>query len=206
MIHKLATAWSGTSGGPGITQLYIQSISFPGAPITAGSAQTAVNAMRSFWDSVKAYLPDEVSLTVQPVMDAYDEGNGDLVNTVSAATPPAVVTGTSATAYSMAAGMKMNLVTADIVNGRRVRGAVYLVPATTAAMSTSGNILAAARTAVNSAGTTLLGALALADMQLVVFRRPLKDSGGTITRVGGTSDVTAIETNEKSAILRGRRD
>lgn len=204
VIGKVATAWAGTSGGPGITQLYVANTAL--GNLTAGEAQTAVNAVRAFWDPVKAYLPDEVTLTVQPTVDQYRDTDGELVNSVTAATPPASVIGTSATAFMMAAGMKANLQTSTIRNGRRVRGAIYIVPATTAAMTTSGMVAAAARLAVNNAGATLISTLATANMNLVVWSRPLKDAGGTVVRNGAWTSVQTIETNEKAAVLRGRRD
>jgi hypothetical protein len=165
-----------------------------------------VNAVRAFWDATKAYLPDEVTLTTVPIVDQYDPADGELVGTITAATPPASVTGTSATAYLMAAGLKVNLQTNNIRNGRRVRGSIYVVPVTTAAMTTGGLVSATARTAYNSAGATLISALATVNVNLIVWGRPLKDGAGTVVRTGTVNYVTLCETNEKSAILRGRRD
>jgi hypothetical protein len=204
MIGKIATAWAGTSGGPGITQLYIQDV---GADIISGAqAQAAVNAVRVFWDALKTYMPDEVGLTVQPTIDMYDHGHGALMNTVTAATAPLTVQGTSTAVYSMAAGLKVNLQTASINNGRRVRGGIYVVPAASSAMTNAGVVAGATRTAINAAGATMMSTFASSGFDLIVWGRPVKDSGGTVTRQGTVNLVTAIETNEKSCILRGRRD
>jgi len=204
MIGKIATAWSGTSGGPGITQLYVEDI---GADIiTASQAQACVDAVRTFWDAVKAYLPDEITLTVQPTVDMYDHGQGQLLNTVTAGTAPTTVQGGSASVYSMAAGMKVSLQTASINNGRRVRGSIYIVPASSAALNTVGGVSSTVRTAVNAAATTMKGTIFSAGLNLIVWGRPVKDAAGTVTRQGTVNLVTAIDTNEKSCILRGRRD
>lgn len=204
MIGKVVTTWAGTSGGPGINQLYI--LATGQTLITASQAQSAVNAVRTFWNAAASYLPDEIVLATQPVIDMYDHGNGTLTNTVSAATPPATVVGTSTAAYSMAAGVKVNLQTGAIQNGRRVRGTVYIVPAGGNALNTVGSTAAATRTAMNAAGATLLSSLGTAGLQLLVWSRPVKDAGGNITRQGTVNPVTTIDTAEKSAILRGRRD
>lgn len=204
VMGKVATVWAGTSGGPGITQLYVANTVL--GNLTAGEAQTAVNAVRSFWDVVKPYLPDEVTLTVQPTVDQYQDTDGELVNSVTAATPPASVVGTSASAFLMPSGVKVNLQTSTIRNGRRVRGAIYIVPATLAAMTTAGAVAGAARTAINSAGASLISTLAAANMNLLVWSRPLKDAGGTVVRNGAWTAVQSMETNEKAAVLRGRRD
>jgi hypothetical protein len=204
IIGKVGTTWAGTSGGPGLTQLYIEDIG--SAALTQSQAQAAVNAVRAFWDAGKTYLPDEIVLTVGTVVDMYDPADGQLVNTITAVTPPATVAGTSATSYAMAAGLKVNLQTANIRNGRRVRGSIYVVPATTAAMTTGGAAASAARTAFNTAGNALMAALATVNVNLIVWGRPLFDDQGALLRNGSVNYVTAVETNEKLAVLRGRRD
>lgn len=204
MIGKIATTWAGTSGGPGITQMYVEAIGQ--TLLTQAQAQSAVNAVRNFFLASASYLPDELALAVQPTVDMYDHGNGTLTNTITAATAPALVGGTSVAAYSMASGFKVNLQTTDIRNGRRVRGTVYFVPAGSNSMNTDGYVAAATRTAMNTAGASLLSALGSAGLQLIVWGRPIKDSAGTITRQGTINPVTTIDTAEKTAILRGRRD
>lgn len=204
MIGKVVTTWAGTSGGPGINQLYINPTGQ--TLVTAAQAQSAVNAVRAFWNSTASYLPDEIALVTQPTIDMYDHGQGQLTNTVTAATPPAGVAGTSTAAYTMASGIKMNLQTTAINNGRRVRGSIFIVPASSSAMNTVGSVAAATRTALNTAGATLISALGTAGLELIVWGRPLKDANGTITRQGTVNICTNIDTAEKAAILRGRRD
>lgn len=204
MIGKIVTTWAGTSGGPGITQLYVNPVGQ--TLVTAAQAQSAVNAVRAFWDATKTYLPDEVTLTVQPTVDMYDHGNGTLTNTVSAATPPTSVVGGSATNFSMAAGGKMNLQTASINNGRRVRGSIYIVPMASVGFSASGTISATVRTALNTAGSSMLASLGAAGLELLVWGRPLKDASKVVIRPGTINPVISIDTAEKTAILRGRRD
>lgn len=203
-IGKVSTAWAGTSGGPGLTQLYIEDTA--SGALSQSQAQAAVNAVRAFWDSAKGYTPDEVTWTVNPVVDQYDPAEGDLIGTITAATPPLSVIGTSTAVYAMAAGIKVNLQTSNIRNGRRVRGSMYLVPATTAAMTAAGVISSGARTALNASGVTLISALATVNVNLIVWGRPLRDNQGALLRNGTVNYVTLLETNEKACILRGRRD
>lgn len=195
------TAWAGTSGGPGLTQLAI--VEATGAAITVSQAQSAVNAVRTFWDGVKGILPDNITLTTSPVVDFYDEVTGDLTGTTTATTPPASVTGTSTASFAMAAGVKVNLNTGVIRNGHRVRGAIYIVPASAAVFTTDGAVTSASRVTINSAGATLTGALVTAGLNLVVYSRPRVIP---TPRVGAFAAVSGVETNEKGAVLRGRRD
>lgn len=205
MVALIRTAWSGTTGGPGINQLAVDQVTSSFGPFSAAESQAAVNAVRAFWDGIKAYLPDEITLTTSPVVDVYLSNNGNLAWSSTAATSPASVTGTSTVAYAMPAGLKVNLNTGVIRNSRRVRGSIFVVPAA-GANTTGGLALGTARTAVNAAGATLMASLATAGLKLQVWSRPLKDANGVITRDGATADVIALETNEKIAVLRGRRD
>jgi len=206
MVSIIRTAWSGTSGGPGLTQLAIDQNTPAFGPLTAAEGQAAVNAVRAFWDGIKALLPDEITLTVSPVVDTYLDNNGNLAWSMSAATAPAAVSGTSAAVFSMATGPKVNLNTGVIRNGRRVRGSIYLVPGGGNNQASNGMCVGASKTTINAAAATLMASLQTAGLNLRVWSRPLKDADGNIIRDGVTSAVSVCETNEKLAILRGRRD
>jgi hypothetical protein len=206
MVHIVRTGWNGTSGGPGLTQLAIDTTDSTFGPLSAGQAQSAVDAVRTFWSSLVNQIPDEIQLTVSPVVDYYLVHNGQLAGSVSATTAPAVVVGASAAAYSMATGPKVNLNTGVIRNGRRVRGAIYIVPGSAATYGTNGQLAATARTAINTAGATLRNSLSAAGLKLGVWSRPIPEGKKYGPRDGAWSDVQSFETNEKLAILRGRRD
>lgn len=200
-VGIIRTAWAGTTGGAGLTQLAFYDAT--GADINATQAGSVTAAVRTFWDAIKAYIPDEVGLTVSPVVDQYNYETGALTRSVTAASSPTTVQGTSAAVYYMAAGLKVNLNTGVIRFGRRIRGAIYVVPASTAAMTASGTVLSAARTAINSAGATMITSFLAAGCNLAVYSRPKPDPD---PRIGTINLVSGIETNEKCAVLRGRRD
>lgn len=206
MVHIIRTAWSGTSGGPGLTQIAIDLTTPAFGPLSPGQAQSAVDAMRAFWSSIAAQMPDEIMLTVSPVVDYYLVNNGELAGSVSAPTPPVVVVGTSASAFSMATGPKVNLNTGVVRNGRRVRGSIYIVPGSQVTQATNGMCNGTTKTAINTAGATLKSSLASAGLKLVVWSRPVPADKPKGPRDGAISDVSTLETNEKLAILRGRRD
>lgn len=204
-IACIRTAWAGTSGGPGVNQLFLQQTGTFGQ-LTTTEAQNAVNAVRAFWFAVNGLIPNEITLTTSTVVDHYDVTDGSLVYSTTAPTAPATVAGTDTGSYSMAAGIKTQLQTGIIRNGRRVRGAIYIVPAASSAMSALGTVGSTQRTTVNTAGSTLISTLASAGMQLVVYGRPLKNEVGVVTRLGAATVVSGFETSEKGAVLRGRRD
>lgn len=204
-IACVRTAWAGTSGGPGVNQLFLQQTGTFGQ-LTQTEAQNAVNSVRNFWLALAGLLPNEITLTTSTVVDHYDVTDGSLVYSTTAATQPATVAGSDTGSYSMASGIKTQLQTGIIRNGRRVRGAIYIVPAASSAMSALGTVGTTPRNTVNTAGAALLTALNGAGMQLVVYGRPVKDSNGVVTRLGAATVVSQFDTSEKGAVLRGRRD
>lgn len=200
-ISLVRTHWQGTSGGPGITQIAVGDAT--GSSLSGTQAQAAVNAMRAFWDGIKGYLPNELNLTVDPVVDEYNLADGTLIASHVAATPPALVGGSSTGVYGMAAGLKLNLNTNTINYGRRTRGAIYIVPTVTTAFSGTGTADPTAKTNIQSAASTMVTSFAAAGVNWYVWSRPRvlpSARAGFVTLVAGT------DVNDKMAVLRGRRD
>ena len=204
MVALVRTAWSGTSGGPGITQIAL--LGAVGGSWNPGGEQAAVNAMRAFWDSVKAYLPNELTLTVSPVVDYYNRETGVLLGSNIAATPPAAVIGTATGVYAGGAGLKVTWETGQIRDGRRVRGATYVVPLDSASFTTTGTISPTTKTAFNNAAATFKSAIVTGNMAVGVWSRPRENHPTLPDRDGAAFEVTQGVCSSKSAILRGRRD
>lgn len=200
-VAIVRTEWSGTSGGPGLTQLAVMGAA--GGDWNPAGTQSAVNAVRKFWDSLKGYLPDEVKLTVMPVIDSYDRISGDLVASHVAGAAPSQVIGTSAGGYAGGVGVKISWNTNQIRMGRRVRGSTFLVPLQSAAFGATGTVVPAVITQVNISAATLITDLAAGATPLGVWSRP-----GTPEkpRAGFVTEVVTGTCSQKSALMRGRRD
>lgn len=198
------THWLGTTGGPGLTQLAFRKNDM--SQITPGDAQAAVNAVSTFWGNIKANIPNEISLTVDPVVDCfrYEGLNNELWSSSSAASAPTATLGQGVNAYSMAAGLRVNLNTGVIRFGRRVNGSIFLVPCDSNAFSVTGTVSTSAKLTIDNAGATLLGSLTASQLVLGVWSR--FDVKHHPDRPGAFSDVQTVKTNDKTAILRGRRD
>lgn len=201
MAAIIRTEWSGTSGGPGLTQMAVTGAA--GGIWNPDGTQSAVNAVRTFWQSVSAYLPDELRLQVMPTIDVYDTGTAVLTNSYTAATPPQVVAGSSAGTYAAGAGFKITWGTGQIRNGRRVRGTTFIVPAASNVYSANGTIASGVLTAMNTAAATLLSQLSAGGTSLAVWSRPVETP---TARAGVMTSVVAGSCSTKTAILRGRRD
>lgn len=214
VVGVVKTHWSGTSGGPGLTQMAFQSQTDPHT-WDAAAAQTVVNAVRTFWGNLPTYLPNDITLQVDPVVDVFNIMDAGLVGTYTAATTPTAVSGSDVNAFAMASGLKLTLKTGSILNRRRVHGGLFLVPAAGACFDTSGNVVSGAVTAITNAANTLLTSTRTANAGWCVWSRPhkafvsLKRDGTTINhpaRDGAASDITGFTLNTRGATLRGRRD
>lgn len=201
MVAIVRTEWAGTSGGPGLTQFAV--LGAAGGIWNPSGTQSAVNAVRTFWDSLKANLPDEVKLTVSPVIDDYDTVTGDLMGSYVAGTAPLVVAGTSSSGYAGGAGGKMIWNTGQIRNGKRVKGSTFIVPLSLGVFSTTGSVGTTFVSLANTSAASLLSQLAAGGTSLAVWSRP-----GTPEkpRAGFATEVLTGSLSNKSAILRGRRD
>lgn len=203
-VGIVRTYWAGTTGGPGITQLAVAE--GDGGFWTPTNATNATAAVHDFWEDLIAYLPNEISLTVDPVVDLYDETTAELVASETATATPGVVTGINTSSYAMASGLKINWNTSAIRAGRRVRGSTFIVPAGSSVYSNTGTVDGVVATAFNTAANLMRTSMISASLKMVVWSRPLKNELGVITRPGGYSDITGAATSLKGAVLRGRRD
>lgn len=201
IIGIVRTEWSGTSGGPGLSQMAVMGAA--GGDWNPSGAQTAVNAVRAFWQAHAADLPDELRLTVSPVVDTYDRVTGDLFSSTVAGTAPAVVVGTSTAGYAGGAGLKVTWNTNQIRNGRRVRGSTFIVPISAAVFTAVGTIGTVRINGTNTAAATLISQLNAGGTPLAVWSRPRT---GINARAGYATEVVTGSSSTKTAILRGRRD
>lgn len=205
VLGVVKTHWAGTSGGPGYTQMAFQSQVDPHTWDDA-AAQTAANAVHQFWDTIKDVLPDNIALTVDPVVDIFNIIDAGLVGTYSAASAPAAVHGTNVGQFSMAAGFKVTLKTGSVIRRRRVHGGIFVVPAAGQAFDSDGVITSTANASLLSASNTLRTTMLAANAGLCVWSRPKKAKAPHPAYDGAASDVTGFTVNQHGATLRGRRD
>lgn len=200
-VGVVRTHWSGTSGGPGISQwCFVGDDEF--ASWDGTHAQTLVDAVRAFWEANKNTIPNEITLTVDPTVDIYGIVTGALEDSKTASTAPATVVGTNTGSYAMPSGAKINFRTTTIANGRRVRGSCYIVPCGSDVFDNAGNVSSTPRTNWVSTMTTVKSTAKAADMDHMVWSRPTTKSSND----GGGAVVTSYDVPTKGAILRGRRD
>jgi hypothetical protein len=201
-IGRVNVAWQNWPGAPGLTQLYM----------TNTNMQVTVDAMRAFFDAVKALLPSGLTITVPASGDILQEADGTITGTWTVATPPLVVSCTGAGAYAGNAGGVVHWLTSTVVGGRRVRGRSFLVPTIATTFETNGSLTAGAISTINTAAAALYAA---ATPNFLVWSRPVKahteydpvtgQPTSVAARAGSTAVVNAHRVPDLAISLRSRR-
>jgi hypothetical protein len=129
VLKRLRCPWQGGGVvGPSLSTFYFDATAtaFPGS-------------VQALFNSVKAYLPDDVNITIPNTGDSINSGDGTLAG-IWTDTGGAVVSGTSASAFAIGAGGRIQWLTAGIRGDRRVTGTTFLVPLASSAFDTTGII------------------------------------------------------------------
>lgn len=167
------------------------------------STQTdaAAAAQRVLLAALVPYLPSGVTLTCAPTVSIVAEADGSLAEQRSIATVPAVVTGSSAAAYSASSGACVVWRT-NVSTGRRVlMGRTFFVPLTSATFDATGKLGTTPRNAILTAATTYVNRVSAGvPGHPAVWHRPVNFSGGQL------GAVTSVSVNIVGADLRRRRD
>lgn len=201
-MYRVRTVLQGWQGAPGLNTFYFSA----GAGVSPSDALAAVNRVRGCWDVVKSILGNSVTAQTLGQVDILDPTDGSLQSSVNV-TQPAIVTGSCATSPAVsqvAAGLE--LFTAEVVNGRRLRGRSNVGPL---CANFTNTVVPAAGvgTAVDAMGVALLTISPPGVPPLIVWHRPRFDP---VTHVllapGGHAEVTTTGHATKFFSIRSRRD
>lgn len=163
-------------------------------------------AVKTLLTSLANNFPDDLTFTIPNTGDTIDSGSGALTGTWSAA-GGGTVTGTDAGAFALGSGYRIRWLTSGIVGGRRVRGTTFMVPCAGLMFSTSGRLVAASVTSINTAVSTFTGTMS---GKFYVWSRPVPahiKGGVTIPyRAGVASLVNGWNVPTLPTGLRSRRN
>lgn len=192
MPAEYRALWNVPGGGAGYSTFYST------APVSPADAQAFANAVAAFFGDVDTFIPSNVTISFDSEVRYLQDASGQLV-AVQNVTPPAQVPGVAAGAYAAGAGARIDWRTSSIVNGRRVVGRTFLVPIIGSSFESDGTIVAGTLTALGTAATNYIAALA-GVRSAVVWHRPINGAGGSI------ATISSGNVPDKSALLRSRRD
>lgn len=196
-MGRVTIDWSGFVGAPGYTNLVFS----PAAGGSFGQAQADAAATKTdtWLNAWFPSIPSGVVLRVRPTVEVFDDASGTLLSFLTVTTDSAEG-GSASGGYSAAAGACVNWYTGGIRNGRRVRGRTFMVPLGGSGLQSNGTIDDTRLTAMRNANAALI--VNNSDAKLAVWSRP---SGPGATD-GISYDVISTTQNDKTAILRSRRD
>lgn len=195
-VSRVTCLWSGFAGAPGYTK-------FSFMPLADDTARNAAGtALKAFWDSVATYLPNGVTVAVQPMVDNLDIVSGDLMGSSSmTSVPSATVSATAAAAYAGGSGVVITWMAGGVFAGRRIKGRTFLVPAV-GLYENNGTITATAISNLQGAGNALI---ATAGADLAVWNRQYDEATHKIPIAGNLSSATSCSIRDLASQLRSRR-
>ena len=151
--------------------------------------------VRAWFNAVKGFLPGNVTLVFPGSVEVLDVDTGALTGVELIGSSPAPVVGGGAGGYAAGVGARVVWYTDGIFRGRRVKGATYLVPITSAFYDSQGNISSANVDLLQTASSTLVS-----NTSLCVWSRPRKGQVG-----GAVSTVVGCQAKNSVTWLRSRR-
>lgn len=179
---------------------------FKGDGGTTTDADQVGTALRAFYAAIDNALVNDMTVSIQPSLDTFDEATGVLSGAVAMTSAPAVVEGNGAgSSLSRASQLKLRFLTGSVSDGRRVAGGIYLGPSPAEAFSTDGQVQTTIRNAITTALGTFRDALT-GNLQHAVYQQPRDASGGLPQRDGSGYLVTTYAVKTLPAVLRSRRD
>jgi hypothetical protein len=194
-LYRFRVELDGWQGAPGLNTYYIRFVDTPSTADLEGIA----GLLRTAYDGLKLYLINGLTIKVNPGVDVIRDTDG-VLQSAQAITPPATVTATSsATQVSRATMALARLNTDAVVDGRRLRGRIFLGPVSASAISADGSLAPAMVTAIAGMYSGLLDVVS---GRIVVWHRP-SSRGATD---GDSGFVQSVSAKPVPAVLRSRRD
>jgi hypothetical protein len=202
-MYRAQILWSGFPGAPGFTSLYATTTD----PLQAGADAfvTGVNVLATSWANT---LPGPtVSIQVSSEVQLIEDTDGELVDILTATTPPAAHVGALGGNYAGPAGWCVDWLTSTVAFGKRRMGRSYVVPASTEIFQNDGTIATATLTAQRAVASTYASATAF---HPVVWVRPFEGdtTPGHVrpAHAGQAVAMAGARVPDKSVVLRSRRD
>lgn len=192
MVTLIRTILSGNAAVGGGVQTFAFS-----DPVDDLAAAALVNAVDTFWSAVAANLTFDITLSVEANPSRYAASNGVLQEVFTAAAPGPVTGSVSTDPVARSTQYLIRWATADIVDGRVIKGRTYVPACPASQIRDDGTVEPALIAIIDALGEDLItdsGGL------LSVWHRPIAGAGGSEHLVTGVSGWN------EWAVLRGRRD
>jgi len=192
-------------------------VTLNGGPITgpavnvtywADGATTGPAAMSAFWAAAATFMPSGITIEVPGTGDTVDEGSSQIDGTWVASGGSTITTSGGTDPFPAGVGGRTSYFSDGIVDGRRVRGSIFVVPIIGTSYQADGTLSTTIKNALNTMATTLAGVTGFG-----VYTRhrpagpadPTHPLGNPPERDGSFHDVLAGVAPDKVSWLRSRR-
>ena len=166
-VKRVRTEWTGLPGGPALTTNY-----WPDSV----SVANCIAGTQGFWDAMKARIANDAAWTVLADVETVDVTTGQVTSVASGTAGTGVGTASDAMLSLGTQGL-LNLRTGTYVNGREVRGKLY-VPVPTVGQNNDGVPIAAYKTAL---GASYAAALAAGPATAMMIYSPTNHAAYPVT-------------------------
>lgn len=188
MPSQYRVVWSAPGGGTGYSVFHAQDAT------TSVLAQSFADNVRAFFDSFRNLVPNDVTWVFEgEVLNMTADG---VLTSVQPVTAPTTVVGSGDGSFNRAAGFRFDWLTGAIVEGRRLRGRTYIVPAMAFAFTADGVLTPIVQEQLRDNAEAFLAAMDTDGIQLHVWSRTHAFS----------SNASDVVIPPQGAILRSRRD
>jgi hypothetical protein len=143
-MRRLRVSWDGLGGLPGLSTFYY------------GVASPNVSDCVAFFTALKAFFPSSLTWTIPSNGDEIDSATGALTGVWTGSGGGTVTANVGTGPYAAGTGLRVRWNTGIIHNGRRVLGSSFLVPAVTSVYSSSGVIVPANQTSIQTAASAFV--------------------------------------------------
>lgn len=197
-LARVRVGLTGWEGAPGVNTLTFSE----GTGV--GWEDNIIDAMltevHTAFSGFKGSMAQGVTCTVSPEVAIFDAANGQIVDVkVSTADLPPISNTQSVGSAPTAVAANITLMTDRFINGRRLRGRLYISPLAPSALTSHGNITGPAQENFEDAFVAMTSGVGT---RLAVYHRPT----AALATDGAYGDVFAVRVPAKPATLRSRRD
>lgn len=194
---RITARWTGFTGSPGYSNFFFGS-GFLDGGLLGDEAQALSDRVIEAFGEISQILPGSVNITSEPEVAIIDSDTGMATDFVNVDQDDMSGGASGSQSYSGPSGAVVTWRTADLRNGRRIRGRTFLVPLSNTAFESDGTLNSNALGFLDNFASTLMGSALTGD--LGVWSRPTGGSGGVWATVTGYSIPDMV------AVLRSRRD
>lgn len=162
-VVRVRVEWNGLTGLPGISTFYV------------GTTDADISELVTFYTAIKGLWTPGLTWTIPNTGDVLDTASGELTGTHIFTGAGSVSSSGTAGDYAAGVGCRVRWLTADVKAGRRVRGTTFLTHFKTNNFDTTGTILAASLTTIQTAASALVAS----GSPWGVYSRPVNGAGGS---------------------------